>query len=232
MKGGRLLIFSDIQGRRKANPAWRRIGVCPFRGFCFARAMTFASKITIARILMVPVFAMLALAYGRTVAAGTPDELLRWCALGVFLTAAGSDGLDGWIARRFNQVSKFGAFIDPIADKALLLTGVIVLALIDWGSPGWRLPPWFAATVVLRDCLILGGIGVLWKNGCKVGISPHWSGKLATVAQMGALGWVMLRVPWLQPVWPCAAATAVTLWSGAAYVRRGVSILQGKPQAV
>jgi CDP-diacylglycerol--glycerol-3-phosphate 3-phosphatidyltransferase/cardiolipin synthase len=188
--------------------------------------MTFASKITITRILMVPVFALLAVAYGLSVKAGRPDETLRWWALGVFVTAAASDGVDGWIARRFNQISKFGAFIDPIADKALLLTGVITLSLVDWGAPGWRLPLWFAAIVVLRDCIILGGIRVLWNRRREVKIAPHWSGKVTTVAQMFALGWVMLRVVDTPPVWPCAIAAALTILSTMAYVRRGVAILR------
>jgi CDP-diacylglycerol--glycerol-3-phosphate 3-phosphatidyltransferase len=189
--------------------------------------MTLASKITITRILMVPVFAVLALAYGKSVASGVPDETLRWWALGVFVAASGSDGIDGWVARHFNQISKFGAFIDPIADKALLLTGVVTLSLVDWGESGWRLPLWFAAIVVLRDCIILGGIVVLWKNRRKVKIAPHWSGKLTTVAQMFALGWVMLRVVDVSPVWPCAVAAALTFWSGLEYIRHGYEILRG-----
>jgi CDP-diacylglycerol--glycerol-3-phosphate 3-phosphatidyltransferase len=189
--------------------------------------MTFASKITITRILLVPVFAALALAYGRSVASGMPDETLRWWALGVFVAAAGSDGIDGWVARRFNQISKFGAFIDPIADKALLLVGVITLSLVDWGVPGWRLPWWFAAIVVLRDGIILGGIGVLWKCRREVKIAPHWSGKLTTVAQMFALGWVMLRVVDVPPFWPCIVASGFTLWSAVEYVRHGLVILRG-----
>jgi phosphatidylglycerophosphate synthase len=82
--------------------------------------VTNASKITITRICMVPVFALLALAYGHTVQQGIPDERLRWWALAVYIAAAASDGIDGWVARRFNQRSAFGAFIDPIADKSVL----------------------------------------------------------------------------------------------------------------
>ena len=123
--------------------------------------MTFASKITVTRILMVPVFAVLALAYGITVHAGHPDERLRWWALGVFVTAAASDGLDGWVARHFNQMSKFGAYIDPIADKVLLLTGVIMLTVTDWEPDGWRLPVWFAVIVFLRDTIIMVGVKYL-----------------------------------------------------------------------
>lgn len=193
--------------------------------------MTFASKITITRILMVPVFAVLAVAYGRTVAAGKPDEAIRWLALAFFVTAATTDGLDGWVARRFNQKSAFGAFIDPIADKLLLLTGVVTLSLVDWGVPGWRLPLWFAAIVVLRDCIILGGISYLHLSGRKVRIAPHWTGKVCTVTQMFALGWVMLRVVKLPPEWPCAVAGLFTLWSAVAYVQEGLRILGTKPGA-
>jgi len=175
----------------------------------------------------VPVYAFFALWYGRTVASGQPDESLRWWALGIFIAAAASDGIDGWIARRFNQISKFGAFIDPIADKALLLTGVITLSLVDWGEDDWGLPLWFAVIVILRDCIILGGIKILWKNHREVKFAPHWSGKICTASQMIAIGWVMLKVVDLSPVYPCLIATVFTVWSMLAYLRQGWRILQG-----
>lgn len=190
--------------------------------------MTFASKITIARICLVPVYVALAFYYGHSVKSGQPDESLRWWALGVFVLAASSDGIDGWVARRFNQCSKFGAYIDPIADKALLLAGVITLSLVDWGAPGWRLPLWFAAIVVLRDCIILGGIKILYVNHREVKIVPHWTGKITTVAQMFAIGWVMLRVTEISPVYPCAVAAFFTIWSSIAYIRQGQRILRGR----
>lgn len=193
--------------------------------------MTFASKITIARICLVPVFAALAFWYGHTVNTGAANEALRWWALGVFVTAAATDGVDGWIARHFNQCSKFGAFIDPIADKALLLTGVITLSLVDWGTPGWHLPLWFAAIVVLRDCIILGGIKILYINHRHVKIVPNWTGKVCTVTQMFAVGWVMLRVVPLSPVYPCFIAGVFTVWSSVAYIRQGWRILGGRETA-
>jgi cardiolipin synthase len=193
--------------------------------------VTFASKITVVRIGLVPVFAALAFWYGHTVNAQRPDEALRWWALAVFVTAAATDGVDGWIARRFNQCSKFGAFIDPIADKALLLTGVITLSLVNWGAPDWRLPLWFAAIVILRDCIILGGIKILYLNHREVKIAPHWSGKVCTVTQMIAIGWVMLRVVDLSPVYPCIVAGFFTLWSSVTYIQQGWSILRGRETA-
>jgi CDP-diacylglycerol--glycerol-3-phosphate 3-phosphatidyltransferase/cardiolipin synthase len=190
--------------------------------------VTIASKITIARICLVPVFAVLAFYYGHTVKSGQPVESLRWWALGVFVFAASTDGVDGWVARRFNQCSKFGAFIDPIADKALLLTGVITLSLVDWGAPGWRLPLWFAGLVILRDCIILGGIRILWDHHRKVRFAPHWSGKVCTVTQMFAIGWVMLRLTDISPVYPCIVAGGFTIWSTIAYIRQGQRILRGE----
>ena len=98
--------------------------------------MTLASKITIIRILMAPVFAVLAIYYGESVKSGEPNETIRWWAVGVFIFAAVSDGIDGYIARHFNQRSKFGAFMDPFADKTLLLTGIVFLTFVPWGE-GW-----------------------------------------------------------------------------------------------
>ncbi len=189
--------------------------------------MTFASQITIARICLVPIYAVLAFYYGHTLQIGQPIESLRGWALGVFILAASSDGIDGWVARRFNQCSKFGAYIDPIADKALLLTGVITLSQIDWGAPGWRLPWWFAAIVVLRDSIILGGIKILYLKHREVKIIPHWTGKACTVSQMFAIGWVMLRVVSISPIYPCALAVFFTLWSSVTYIRQGQQILRG-----
>ncbi len=186
--------------------------------------MTFASKISIARIALVPVFGALALMYGHSVKSGQPDESWRLWALAVFITAAASDGLDGWIARRFNQISDFGKTIDPIADKALLLTGVIVLTCVNWGRDGWALPWWLAAVVILRDCFILGGIRILRSQGCLVKIQPHWIGKVCTVSQMIALGWVMLKwVDW-SPVIPSLVAAITTVASGIIYYQQGRKI--------
>jgi CDP-diacylglycerol--glycerol-3-phosphate 3-phosphatidyltransferase len=191
--------------------------------------MTFASKITLARILLVPVFAVLAIYYGDSVAQHAPREGLRWAALVVFVTAAASDGIDGWIARRFNQRSKFGAIIDPIADKSLLLTAFITLTVVDWGPDGWRLPVWFTALVIVRECIILGGINVLHFTGHQVAIAPQWSGKICTVAQMFTLGWIMLKVVPFSPLIPCVFAALCTVWSGVDYVRQGLRILHQSP---
>ncbi|MGZ5504460.1 MAG: CDP-alcohol phosphatidyltransferase family protein, partial [Chthoniobacterales bacterium] len=83
--------------------------------------MTTANKITIVRILLIPAFVTMAIYYGQSVQAGEPAEWMRFTAIAIFLIAAVSDGLDGYVARRYNQRSRLGVILDPIADKGLLL---------------------------------------------------------------------------------------------------------------
>lgn len=188
--------------------------------------MTFATQITVLRILLVPVFVVLGFRYGATTEAGNPEAWLGWSALGVFIFAAVSDGIDGWIARRFNQRSKLGAFLDPLADKMLMGFGVLVLWLNDWGRPDWHLPMWFAIIVWARDAVIVFGIILIKRKRLNIHYEPHWTGKATTVMQMFALGWVMLGWIDVSPIWPCAIAAALTVWSGITYVEQGIDILR------
>ncbi len=190
--------------------------------------MTLATKITIARICLVPVFAAYAIAYGLSTAAGNPVESYRWIALAVFIIAACSDGVDGWIARRFNQHSDLGAFLDPIADKFLVLTAVLILTFHDWGTRGWSIPIWFTVIVVLRDCVILGGIRILYSAKRKVSIRPHWTGKVCAFSLFVVLGWVMLKVIPLSPMYPCIVAAVFTIWSMLFYLQQGLRILKAE----
>jgi CDP-diacylglycerol--glycerol-3-phosphate 3-phosphatidyltransferase len=188
--------------------------------------MTFATKITVTRLCLVPVFALLAIIYGIGAGAGSPVESYRWAALSVFIFAAATDGIDGWIARRFDQRSDLGAFLDPIADKALVLTAILILTFVDWGPDGWRIPFWFTAIVVLRDCVILGGIRILYSAKKKVAIQPNWTGKVCTFSLFLVLGWVMLRVVPLSPIYPCIFAAVFTLLSMLKYIQQGLHILR------
>lgn len=183
--------------------------------------MTVATHITLTRLLLVPVFAVLAISYGESVASGEPAEAARWWAVGVFVTAAASDGLDGWIARRFNQRSRLGALLDPIADKSLVLTAVITLSAVEWGD-NWSLPVWFSVLVIARDIIILGGVAVLHFLNHQVHIDPHWSGKACTFLLMTTLAWVMLKFIPVSPVYPVSVTAAFVVISGYCYVREGI----------
>ena len=108
--------------------------------------MTTANKITVVRILMIPVFVTLAIYYGQSIQRGAPIEWFRFTAIVVFLVAAVSDGLDGYVARRYNQRSALGVILDPIADKGLLLSGIITLSISNWSDvdPDYgKFPVWF-----------------------------------------------------------------------------------------
>lgn len=187
--------------------------------------VTLATKITLFRFFLAPVFAILTVYYGETVQTDFPDERYRWWAVGVFILASLTDALDGYIARRYNQRTKFGAFMDPFADKTLLLTGIVFLTFIPWGE-GWHIPIWFTALMIIRDIIIIGGICILHYFNSHVPIRPHWTGKVCTVTQMILLGWIMLKFIPFDPIYPTIIATIFTIWSGVEYFREGLRQIQ------
>jgi len=182
--------------------------------------LTIATLLTLFRILLIPVFVLFAVYFGQSVADGTPQPLYRWLAIGAFVLAAVTDALDGWVARRFRQQSKLGAILDPLADKGLLLTAIITLSVIDWGS---SLPLWFPVLVIARDVVILVGCGVIHHLNGKLDVKPSGLGKAATASQMVALAWVMLQVPYLEV--PVFLSGILSLLSGLGYVRTGLKLL-------
>ena len=196
--------------------------------------MTTANKITVVRILMIPVFVTLAIYYGQSIQRGEPLEWQRLVAIVIFLLAAVSDGLDGYVARRYNQRSSLGVILDPIADKGLLLSGIITLSISNWSEidPEYgRFPAWFPVLVITRDAVILVGAVVLHLLNGKVLVKPNWTGKVATVCQMCAIGWVMLQLRFLPLFFVVIVAGIFTLISGVVYVMDGVRQLQAEGHA-
>lgn len=129
--------------------------------------MTIPNLITILRLLLVPVV-IVAITQGR------------WdLAFGLFLLAGVSDGIDGWIARRFNQRSELGALMDPLADKALLVSIYVTLAAVA------VLPVWLAVLVVFRDLLIVMAILLSWFMDKPMRIKPIFVSKVNTAFQIG-----------------------------------------------
>ena len=191
--------------------------------------MTTANKITVIRILMIPVFVTLAIYYGQSIARGEPAEWQRFAAIVVFLVAAVSDGLDGYVARRYNQRSSLGVILDPIADKGLLLSGIITLSISNWSKTDpefGQFPAWFPVLVITRDAVIVVGAVILHLLNGKVHVKPSWTGKVATVLQMVAIAWVMLQLRITPLIWTVGAAGLFTLISGIIYVMNGVRQLQ------
>jgi cardiolipin synthase len=183
--------------------------------------MTFATQLTVLRILLIPVFVLFCIYYGEGVSAGAPQEWQRLAAIAVFILASLTDGLDGWIARHWNQKSRLGAVLDPIADKGLLLTAIITLSLSNWNQ---AFPLWFPVLVIARDAVILAGCGVLYFFDHHLEVKPSWTGKTATAAQMVAIAWLMLQLP--QHLAIVYAAGFFTLLSGIDYLVRGLGQLR------
>jgi cardiolipin synthase len=142
--------------------------------------------------------------------------------------------LDGYVARRYNQRSKLGVYLDPIADKGLLLSGIITLSISNWSQsdPEYgSFPVWFPVLVISRDAVILVGTMILYLLNGKVHVKPNWTGKVATVLQMIAIGWVMLQFRFIPLLYVVAAAGVFTLISGIVYVADGVRQLQAEGHA-
>ena len=195
--------------------------------------MTTANKITIVRIAMIPVFVLMAIYYGESVQRGDPIEWQRFAAIVIFLVAAASDGLDGYVARRYNQRSALGVILDPIADKGLLLSGIITLSITNWSvDPAYgKFPLWFPVLVITRDVVILVGSAVLHLLNGKVRVRPSWTGKVATVLQMMAIAWVMLQLRFIPLSYIVVAAGVFTFVSGVIYVMDGIRQLQAEGHA-
>ncbi len=194
--------------------------------------MTIPNWITLFRILLIPVFIASAIYYGRSWQAGAPVEWQRWLAVTAFMLAALSDGVDGYIARKFNMRSLLGRVLDPIADKGLMLAAILTLSFSDWH---FQLPLWFAVLVITRDLIILGGVALLHHYMGRVEIRPTLLGKACTFAQMGCICWILLlprkMAPeiFMVPVW---IAGALTLLSGVGYIIQGVKMLREHSHAV
>jgi CDP-diacylglycerol--glycerol-3-phosphate 3-phosphatidyltransferase len=188
-------------------------------------AVTTANKITILRILLIPFFVVEVLYY-----VSTGNEAHRLAALLCFAIAAILDGVDGYIARRYQQWSELGTILDPLADKLLLVSGIVLLTFNE--EPFLpRLPLWFGGTIVGRDLILLLGLIVVYITVGKVKIRPRITGKISTVLQMTTVLWALLKLDagWLY-VWSLGAALFTGV-SAAFYVWDGVTQLSTSPQS-
>jgi len=163
------------------------------------------------------------------------NEAHRFAALLTFAVAAISDGVDGYIARHYNQWSELGTILDPLADKLLLVAGVVLLSF-DHGTMLGQIPYWLTGTIIGRDLLLLIGLVVIRLTLGQVTIRPHPIGKVATVLQMITVLWVLLKwdmgkgVVWIF-VWTLGAAICTGV-SAFLYVRDGMRQLSTSPTSL
>lgn len=172
--------------------------------------MTIPNLITVLRIILVPIF-VIYMINNNTLAS-----------LIVFIIASMSDALDGFIARVFHQKSDLGAHLDPLADKILLMTAYITLAILK------MIPSWLAVLTISRDVIILLGVLILYLNRYPVKIHPSLLSKATTVIQVATILTVLshgyLNIDFLR-IYAFWLAALLTIASGLQYIRTGMVIL-------
>ncbi len=185
--------------------------------------MTFANKITLFRIISIPFFIGSLLFY-------SPERpALKGIALAIFLAAIISDVIDGHIARTQRQKTRAGAILDPLADKALLITAFIFLYKLSKTYLAIPLPLWVLLIVVSRDAIIIIGSAIILFTQRVTGITPTWWGKLTTLFQTVTIVCVILEWPWAPLAW--WIAVGFTIVSGIDYTRKGINILNAEQGA-
>lgn len=162
--------------------------------------------ITIGRLVLTPVAIMM-----------IADARWRMAFL-IFVVAGVSDAIDGWLAKTFSLQSELGAVLDPLADKALIISIFVTLAVIG------QAPVWLAVLIVARDTLILGGVGVSWFLGRPIAVRPHLISKVTTAAQLALAALVLsgeaygIRNQALETLL-VAGVAALTIASASVYLR-------------
>ena len=168
--------------------------------------MTFATWITVSRLLALPFLLYGLQAY--TVDGPTPTS--RWVCLGIFIVAASTDWLDGYIARKFDQVTDLGKFLDPLVDKLLILGPLITL--VELG----QIPAWSVVIILTRELAISG-----WRiQQTQISGANRW-GKIKTVAQIIAVSLLIapLTGMWIQiSLLAYAGSILLTVLSGIIYL--------------
>ena len=176
--------------------------------------MNLPNKLTILRILLIP-FVVVSLVYY------TPqNDILRWIALCLFVIAIFTDAIDGYVARRQNQRTELGEFLDPLADKLLINSVFLCLTI---GKFPLRIPSWVTIAVITRDLIVgLGFIIIYIITGRKI-INPNRLGKFTTFSQMLTIALVLLKFPYFRMV--AISVGMLTIISGLDYIWREKNII-------
>jgi cardiolipin synthase (CMP-forming) len=174
-----------------------------------AQRVSIPNLITLGRILLVPVVVW-------AIASG---EML--IAFLLFMGAGISDAIDGFLAKRFGMASELGAYLDPLADKVLIVSIYVSLGIVD------VLPRWLVILVVSRDLLIVGGVILSWIVRKPIGVKPHPVSKANTAVQLFLVALVLAALGFgFDAGWTLtlamAAVAALTLASVALYLREWV----------
>ena len=173
--------------------------------------MNIANKLTLLRVFLIPVFLIV-------LYAGFP--MCQYVGLAIFIIASLTDFLDGYLARSRNLVTDFGKFMDPLADKVLVITAML------WFVECGVMPAWAAAIVIFREFAV-SGMRLIAVEGGRV-IAAGMSGKIKTFSTMICLCLMFLPIPNVLN-WVCVAVIVVTtLWSGIEYFVKNRDVFSGQ----
>ena len=179
--------------------------------------MTLANRLTVGRLLIVPFFIVTVLYYSPE------NDYLRFMALGIFLLAVTLDVLDGYVARKFNQETKAGAILDPLADKILLISAYICIYKISVLFTTVRFPIWLVVAVISRDIILLLGFTVIRLFNADIDINPTVWGKMAVFFQSLAVVGILMQWPVFSLSW--YVILVLVIISGIDYILKGVKAL-------
>ncbi len=185
--------------------------------------LTFANKVTVGRILIVPFFI-------ATVLYLSPERpYLRFVALGLFLTAVISDVIDGYIARTRQQKTLAGAILDPLADKILLISAFICLYIQRGEFGDLNFPLWFVVAIISRDVILLLGSMIIQLTTGELKIEANRLGKTTAFLQIVCILGILVQWHFTFVFW--YLTVAITILSGVIYIKEGIKIINAKPPA-
>ena len=170
--------------------------------------MNLANKLTMLRVVMIPAFVIVLYA---------DFEGCRYVALALFAIASYTDFLDGYIARSRNLVTDFGKFMDPLADKVLVMTAMLMF--VSWG----QMPAWVLAVVLARE-LAVSGLRMIAATEGKV-IAAAWSGKVKTASTMVCIILMLLPIPPVLNTVCWGIILVTTVYSGVEYFTKNKHVI-------
>lgn len=205
--------------------------------------LNWATRITIVRILLIAPFVSLMLKTNDPAMSEGLRNGLRYAAILLFLIMAVSDGIDGYLARRHHQITKLGAFLDPIADKLLMTSACLLLASQPGHVVGFLLPSTVVVLIIGKDLFLLIGFVIVYLITSQIHIAPAFIGKLATTLQLSMVaailiapeasavlgGWIwLLKILWWSAAGTAILATLIYIRDGSRYIERYEQSLANK----
>ncbi|MGM9916424.1 CDP-diacylglycerol--glycerol-3-phosphate 3-phosphatidyltransferase [Anaerotignum sp.] len=177
--------------------------------------MNLPNKLTLLRVFMIPIFLLVLFL--------APEPVNRYVAVIIFIVASLTDMLDGKIARKYNLVSNFGKFMDPLADKLLVMSALVSMVALE------DLAAWVVIIILAREFAITGFRTLAME--ANIVMAASWWGKVKTTTQMIMIPVVLLQLPFsCMPVVEnilVALAVFFTIFSGADYILKNKQVLHG-----